>query len=177
MVGNYGRCMHERRKNYIDADALLRRIAEGTAAATGEQFFRMLVQTLREVLATRGAWVTEYLPRERALRLTRAGGADGIDAQVIVGAKTDGLVALSELDPVECSRPAPLGAFERIQAGGGDEDEIVVRSELCELALINPLANKTFANCRRGCERQPQIDEGGIGLSICAVQQLCSVAA
>jgi len=60
--------MEERRKNYKDADALLRRIAEGTAAATGEQFFRVLVQTLREVLGTRGAWVTEYMPRERALR-------------------------------------------------------------------------------------------------------------
>ncbi len=60
--------MEERRKNFVDADALLRRIAEGTAAATGEQFFRILVETLREVLSTRGAWVTEYLPQDRALR-------------------------------------------------------------------------------------------------------------
>ncbi len=60
--------MEERRKDFIDADTLLRRIAEGTAAATGEQFFRILVQTLRDVLGTRGAWVTEFVPEERALR-------------------------------------------------------------------------------------------------------------
>jgi PAS domain S-box-containing protein len=52
----------------LDADAVLRRIAEGTASATGEQFFRVLVRTLGEVLGTYGAWVTEYLPQERALR-------------------------------------------------------------------------------------------------------------
>ncbi len=52
----------------IDADAVLRRIAEGTASATGEQFFRVLVRTLGEVLGTYGAWVTEYIPEENALR-------------------------------------------------------------------------------------------------------------
>jgi len=60
--------MVEWRLNHIDADALLRRIAEGTASATGVDFFRLLVQTLGEVLGTHGAWITEYLPNDRALR-------------------------------------------------------------------------------------------------------------
>src|SRR5689334_7524174 len=60
--------MVEWRLHHTDADMLLRRIAEGTAPVTGVDFFRMLVQTLGQVLGTRGAWVTEFLPTERALR-------------------------------------------------------------------------------------------------------------
>ncbi|HEY7119284.1 MAG TPA: sigma 54-interacting transcriptional regulator, partial [Tepidisphaeraceae bacterium] len=52
----------------IDPDAALRAIAEGTAAATGEAFFRALVQNLARVLDTFGAWVTEYSPERRTLR-------------------------------------------------------------------------------------------------------------
>jgi GAF domain-containing protein len=52
----------------IGPDEVLRLIAEGTASATGEQFFRILTRTLGEVLGTYGAWVTEYLEDQRALR-------------------------------------------------------------------------------------------------------------
>ena len=41
---------------------------EGTAAETGEDFFRSLVRNLAEVLGVKGAWVTEYLPQANSLR-------------------------------------------------------------------------------------------------------------
>jgi len=46
----------------------LRKILEGTASHTGKDFFLALVKTLAEVLNTKGAWVTEYLPEKRTLR-------------------------------------------------------------------------------------------------------------
>ncbi len=48
--------------------ALLQSILAGTAAQTGEGFFKALVQQLCAALGTHGAWVTEYLARERRLR-------------------------------------------------------------------------------------------------------------
>src|SRR3954463_3344499 len=44
----------------IDPDVVLRTIAEGTAAATGDGFFRALVENVARALGTYGAWVTEY---------------------------------------------------------------------------------------------------------------------
>jgi transcriptional regulator with GAF, ATPase, and Fis domain len=52
----------------VDPDAALRSIAEATAAATGEGFFRALVRQLAHALDTHGAWVTEYLPDVQRLR-------------------------------------------------------------------------------------------------------------
>jgi PAS domain S-box-containing protein len=49
-------------------DALLRSIVEGTAAATGEAFFRALVENLATALDADGAWVTEYLEDSARLR-------------------------------------------------------------------------------------------------------------
>lgn len=46
----------------------LRLIVAGTASETGREFFRALVRNLALSLGTLGAWVTEYLPRERKLR-------------------------------------------------------------------------------------------------------------
>ena len=46
----------------MDEEKALRLIVEGTAAETGEGFFKALVGNLASVLGTRGAWVTEYLP-------------------------------------------------------------------------------------------------------------------
>jgi len=43
-------------------------ILQGTAAETGEGFFKALVENLARVLGTHGAWVTEYLPQTRRLR-------------------------------------------------------------------------------------------------------------
>jgi PAS domain S-box-containing protein len=48
--------------------ALLETILEGTAAATGEQFFAALVTSLSRALQVDGAWVTEYLPALNRLR-------------------------------------------------------------------------------------------------------------
>ena len=52
----------------IDLDAALRTILEGTATATGAEFFRALVKNLAEALGTHGAWVTEYFPEARRLK-------------------------------------------------------------------------------------------------------------
>src|SRR5690606_8795325 len=46
----------------------LRFLVEGTASATGEQFFASVVENLAKVFATIGAWVTEYHPDRRMLR-------------------------------------------------------------------------------------------------------------
>ena len=47
----------------IDPDAALRMIVEGTAAATGEGFFRALVESLARAMGTYGAWVCGQLMR------------------------------------------------------------------------------------------------------------------
>ncbi len=52
----------------VDIDLALRSVVHATAGATGEVFFRALVQNLAGVLDTCGAWVTEYLPATRTLR-------------------------------------------------------------------------------------------------------------
>jgi PAS domain S-box-containing protein len=52
----------------LDVDAALRTIAEGTATATGTEFFKALVKNLASALGTHGAWVTEYFPESRRLR-------------------------------------------------------------------------------------------------------------
>ncbi len=52
----------------IDAEAMLSKILEGTAAASGERFFATLVRSLAEALGTHGAWVTEYHREARRLR-------------------------------------------------------------------------------------------------------------
>ncbi len=52
----------------LDENAALRTILEGTATKTGEQFFTALVKNLCRALNTHGAWVTEYLEKERRLR-------------------------------------------------------------------------------------------------------------
>lgn len=49
-------------------EVVLRLIVEGTVAETGQEFFRALVRNLACALGTSGAWVTEYLPKERRLR-------------------------------------------------------------------------------------------------------------
>jgi PAS domain S-box-containing protein len=50
-----------------DDAAALRFLVEGTASATGEQFFVAVVENLARVLATCGAWVTEYHADRRIL--------------------------------------------------------------------------------------------------------------
>ena len=52
----------------LDVDVALRAIAEGTATATGAEFFKALVKNLAAALGTHGAWVTEYFPESRRLR-------------------------------------------------------------------------------------------------------------
>lgn len=52
----------------LETDSALRAILEGTATATGQQFFAALVQNLAKALGTHGAWVTEYFPEKRRLR-------------------------------------------------------------------------------------------------------------
>jgi len=51
----------------VDEETALRLIAEGTASATGQDFFRALVRSVARALGTEGAWVTEYVPAERKL--------------------------------------------------------------------------------------------------------------
>ncbi|HEY5949261.1 MAG TPA: sigma 54-interacting transcriptional regulator, partial [Kofleriaceae bacterium] len=52
----------------VAASAALQIVFAGTAAETGERFFKTLVENLAKGLGTRGAWVTEYLPASRRLR-------------------------------------------------------------------------------------------------------------
>ncbi len=49
-------------------DQAIRLILEGTASATGEEFFVALVKNLAKILTTDGAWVTEYFPSLGRLR-------------------------------------------------------------------------------------------------------------
>ena len=44
----------------FDEEATLRAVVEGTASATGTEFYRALTQNLARALDTYGAWVTEY---------------------------------------------------------------------------------------------------------------------
>jgi PAS domain S-box-containing protein len=50
------------------AQAALQLVFQGTASETGEGFFRVLVENLARAMDVRGAWVTEFLMRERRLR-------------------------------------------------------------------------------------------------------------
>lgn len=59
--------MPARKLDSVDSEAL-RLIVEGTASKTGPAFFRALVRNLASAMNTAGAWVTEYLPRERELQ-------------------------------------------------------------------------------------------------------------
>jgi PAS domain S-box-containing protein len=52
----------------FNEEALLAAIMEGTASATGDDFFRALVSHLSRALETHGAWVTEYLPESNTLK-------------------------------------------------------------------------------------------------------------
>ncbi|NUM55188.1 MAG: sigma 54-interacting transcriptional regulator [Candidatus Hydrogenedentes bacterium] len=52
----------------FDEHVVLRRILEGTATETGQQFFAALVKNLAAALGTHGAWVTEYIESRRVLR-------------------------------------------------------------------------------------------------------------
>ncbi len=58
-------------------EAALRLVVVGTAAETGNEFFRAPVRNLTGALGTAGAWVTEYLlerQRLRALAMWLKGG-------------------------------------------------------------------------------------------------------
>ena len=54
-------------RHKFEEDEVLRTILEGTAAHTGEMFFRELVKRLASVLHTKSAWVAEYLEEEQKL--------------------------------------------------------------------------------------------------------------
>jgi PAS domain S-box-containing protein len=56
------------RPTAADDAAALSAVLAGTAASTGDAFFRSLVEHLARALGTYGAWVTEYLPDSRRLR-------------------------------------------------------------------------------------------------------------
>ncbi|MGK7370865.1 MAG: GAF domain-containing protein, partial [Candidatus Halalkalibacterium sp. M3_1C_030] len=48
-----------------EEDLALRKILECTASYTGKEFFHALVKNLAEVLGTKGAMVTEFIPEEK----------------------------------------------------------------------------------------------------------------
>ena len=52
----------------LDEDVALRFLLQGTARATGEEFFRELVKNLAGAFGTLGAWVTEFDPAARRLK-------------------------------------------------------------------------------------------------------------
>ncbi len=51
----------------LNEDKVLRNILEGTVKETGEKFFEALVENLSKSLNISGAWVTEYLPKNKSL--------------------------------------------------------------------------------------------------------------
>jgi PAS domain S-box-containing protein len=59
---------HRKSLDNLDVDAALRTIVSATAADTGQAFLDSLVRSLAGTLNTRGAWVTEYLPKTRRLK-------------------------------------------------------------------------------------------------------------
>jgi PAS domain S-box-containing protein len=61
----------------IDEEAALRAVVEGTASATGEEFYRQLCRNLASALDTHGAWVTEYEPQRERLRALAFWFGDG----------------------------------------------------------------------------------------------------
>jgi len=60
MLEHHAHALHD-----VDEDAALRRILEGTATQTGEDFFAALVENLSRALHTRSAWVTEFRKKTR----------------------------------------------------------------------------------------------------------------
>ncbi|HET6439257.1 MAG TPA: sigma 54-interacting transcriptional regulator [Anaeromyxobacter sp.] len=58
----------ERGARRIDEEAALRAIVEGTASATGREFYGALVRNLAAALDTRGAWLAEYDESANRLR-------------------------------------------------------------------------------------------------------------
>jgi PAS domain S-box-containing protein len=52
----------------LDEEGTLRAVVEGTASATGAEFYRLLAQNLARALDTYGAWVTEYDEARERLR-------------------------------------------------------------------------------------------------------------
>jgi PAS domain S-box-containing protein len=52
----------------LDEEGTLRAVVEGTASATGAEFYRLLAQNLARALDTYGAWVTEYDEANERLR-------------------------------------------------------------------------------------------------------------
>ena len=65
-----------RRGPVNEADAL-KAILEGTAAETGEAFFRALVRSVAEALNVAGAWVTEFPDAQRCRLRSLAFWLDG----------------------------------------------------------------------------------------------------
>jgi hypothetical protein len=59
--------MNKRQPVSLD-ESTLRLVVEGTASETGSDFFKALVRNLAAALGTAGAWVTEYLLKEKKLR-------------------------------------------------------------------------------------------------------------
>ncbi len=53
----------------VDEERALRAVVEGTASETGEGFYRALVRNLALALDTHGAWVTEFHPGTKSMRV------------------------------------------------------------------------------------------------------------
>jgi PAS domain S-box-containing protein len=69
MIADHGTtATSQARHDPFDEHQILRRILEGTATETGQNFFAALVKNLASALNTHGAWVTEYIESRRVLR-------------------------------------------------------------------------------------------------------------
>jgi PAS domain S-box-containing protein len=79
-------------------DTVIRKILEGTASETGEQFFRALVENLATVLNVLGAWVTEFIEDEYKLRAR----AFWLDGKFISSYEYD--IAGTPCEPVVCNK-------------------------------------------------------------------------
>jgi len=67
LTSDGGMAMSEQTRR-IDEEVALRAVVEGTASATGVEFYKALVQSMAMALDTRGAWVTRFEPEKERLR-------------------------------------------------------------------------------------------------------------
>jgi PAS domain S-box-containing protein len=61
LESQFGKFEEQFRMVRVNDESILRSIVEGTAAETGEGFFKALVKNLAHALNVHGSWVTEYL--------------------------------------------------------------------------------------------------------------------
>jgi len=96
----------------------------------------------------------------------------GFDRRVVGGLQTEGATALDDLESFERTGLPPFGSLERIETRCADQHEVVIGTNLCQLAFVDALPEQALADRRRCGERKPEIDEWLVWLAILRAEQL-----